>query len=108
MISIENGGFDSMGRKRVQSQDKDITTIKEGEKYFAFDSKCPHRGGPLFLCKILSGERIMCPSHHIIFNLNNGDVLENPIPRSMGDYALSGNLKIYEVRVNGKNLEIIV
>lgn len=108
MINIPNDGFDSKGRKRVQVDGNDITVLKKDERYFAFDSKCPHKGGPLFLCSILSDDRIMCPSHHIIFNLNNGEVLENPIPKSMGDYRNCKNLKTYEVKLNGEELEIIV
>ena len=108
MISVHNDGFDSKDRKRVQLDGEDITILKQNGKYFAFESKCPHKGGPLFLCRTLSDDRIMCPSHHIIFNLNNGDVLENPIPKTMGDYANCSKLKTYEVKINGQELEIIV
>ncbi len=101
-------GFDPKGRKRIQDGNIDITILKQDENYFAFNSKCPHKGGPLFLCKPLSGERIMCPSHHIVFNLRDGEVLENPLPESMGDYALCPNLKIYEVVLDQNGLNIIV
>jgi Ferredoxin subunits of nitrite reductase and ring-hydroxylating dioxygenases len=96
-IETDKTGFDQKDRKRLTGSGYDITLFAIEGRYFATDSKCPHMGGPLFLSKTLKDDRIMCPSHHIIFKLATGEVVSNPIPESMGDYAICGNLKTYTV-----------
>ncbi|MHB1439685.1 MAG: Rieske (2Fe-2S) protein [Cuniculiplasma sp.] len=107
-IITTRDGFDSKGRKRIQQQNRDITILQLEGKFYAFDSQCPHRGGPMFLCKYIKNKGIMCPSHHIIFKLEGGEILENPIPVSMGDYSHSENLKTYGIIEREKDLEIII
>lgn len=106
-ILTEKTDFDQKGRKRLTGPDYDITLFNIDGKYFATDSKCPHMGGPLFLSKILKEDQIMCPSHHIIFKLATGDIISNPIPKSMGDYALCGKLKTYIVEELDEELKIL-
>ena len=105
-IRTEISGFDSKGRKRVVTKDNDVTIFSVNGDYFASSSKCPHKGGPLFLARILTENRIMCPSHHIIFNLKNGQVISNPIPETMGDYSKCENLKIFKVWIEKTELRI--
>jgi nitrite reductase/ring-hydroxylating ferredoxin subunit len=100
--------FDSKGRKRIKNDKEDITIFNVNGVFFACNSKCPHRGGPLFIGKILTGNRLMCPSHHIIFNLTDGKVLENPIPKTMGEYSQCLPLKVYEIREREETLEILI
>lgn len=106
-ILTEKTGFDQKGRKRLAGSDYDITLFNIDGKYFATDSKCPHKGGPLFLSKIMKEEQIMCPSHHIIFKLGTGAIVSNPIPKSMGDYALCGKLSTYIVEELDEKLRIL-
>ncbi len=105
-ITTEKTGFDQKGRKRVTGDGYDITLFEINGKYFASESKCPHRGGPLFLSKLLENNRIMCPSHHIEFDLMNGKVVHNPIPVSMGEYALCTELRVLEIQEKDRDLII--
>ena len=54
-----------------------IAVYKIGEKYFAFDNRCPHRGASLG-DGIIKGNIITCPLHSWKFSLKSGQALENP------------------------------
>jgi nitrite reductase/ring-hydroxylating ferredoxin subunit len=99
-VQVDPEKFDSKGRQRVQGDSLDVTILRKDNKYYAFSSKCPHKGGPLFLGRPIGENGIMCPSHHIIFDINSGKVLENPIPESMGEYRKCDSLKIIPVEAN--------
>ncbi len=104
-IETPNDGFDSKGRKRVKGENHDVTIFLNEGRSFACNSACPHKGGPLFIGRVIS-RGLMCPSHHIIFDTENGKIVENPIPESMGDYRKSGDLKIYPLILEGNNFMI--
>lgn len=42
------------------------------DRVFAVSDRCPHRGGPLSE-GIVHGERVTCPLHNWIFDLNSGE-----------------------------------
>ncbi|MGP6239955.1 Rieske (2Fe-2S) protein [Cuniculiplasma sp. SKW4] len=107
-IQVNPDNFDSKGRQRIQMDSLDITILKKNNNYFAFQSECPHKGGPLFLGKLIGENGLMCPSHHIIFDIDSGAVLENPIPESMGEYRKCDSLKIIPVKINDGSIFIDV
>ncbi len=104
-IFTDENGFDSKGRKRIRESGQDLTIFRKDMNMFACSSQCPHKGGPLFLGKLLENG-LMCPSHHIIFNTDTGKVVENPIPASMGDYRETGDLKIFKIETDEKGIKI--
>ncbi len=57
-------------------------------KVYAIDDKCPHKGGPLSN-GIQHDERITCPLHNWVFDLNTG--------RAQG--ADEGTVKTYDIKV---------
>lgn len=63
--------------------------------YYAFDSKCPHRGASLAEGEI-AGELIVCPLHHFKFNLKTGRCM---MPRHL-------KLRTYPVVREGEELRI--
>ncbi len=107
-IEFDPNAFDQKGRLRIEKAGIDITIFKRNGKFFAANSKCPHKGGPMFLAKNVGEMGIMCPSHHIIFNVESGEVMENPIPKTMGDYALCNSLKTYKIDSNDGKYYVIV
>lgn len=107
-IRIDPQNFDSKGRQRIKVDSFDLTVLKKDNDYFAFDSKCPHKGGPLFLGKPIGENGIMCPSHHIIFDIRSGEVIENPIPESMSDYRICGMLRTFNIETNDGKINVIV
>ncbi|RWR27287.1 nitrite reductase small subunit NirD [Sinirhodobacter populi] len=42
------------------------------DRVFAVSDRCPHRGGPLSE-GIVHGERVTCPLHNWVFDLNSGE-----------------------------------
>ncbi|MGP6220284.1 Rieske (2Fe-2S) protein [Caldiplasma sukawensis] len=105
LVTVDQG-FDKHNRKRIKSENMDITIFKVNDDFFACESKCPHRGGPLFLARNHGDNSITCISHNIRFSLTDGKVIHNPIPESMGDYAVCGNLKIYRCEKEGSNIVV--
>lgn len=92
----ENGEGDSTGEVTVKSGEvpeegahcvveldgaEFLLTRREG-KLHAYESRCPHTGGPLALGR--SDEAcVICPWHGARFDIRNGRCLEGPAPRSL-------------------------
>ena len=51
-----------------------LAVCRLGDTYYAFDSKCPHRGADLAEGEV-SGGLIVCPLHHFKFTLKTGRCL---------------------------------
>ena len=63
--------------------------------FYALDSRCPHRGGPLAE-GLIEGRTVTCPWHGWTFDLQSGQRL-NGAPSSIGCYrvlATDGELMI--------------
>ncbi len=67
-----------------------------GGSYYAIESTCPHRGGPLAE-GMVTGEEVICPWHGSRFNVKTGAVMTPP--------AREG-VKSFPVRVTGDDVEI--
>src|SRR5689334_13074051 len=55
--------------------------------FHAVSATCPHYGGPLAE-GALCGTRVMCPWHHAVFNVVNGDLEEPPALDALVSYAV--------------------
>jgi 3-phenylpropionate/trans-cinnamate dioxygenase ferredoxin subunit len=73
-----------------------IAVFNIGGSYYAIESTCPHRGGPLAE-GIVTGEEVICPWHGSRFNVKTGSVMTPP-PRQ--------GVKSFPVRVTGDDVEI--
>jgi 3-phenylpropionate/trans-cinnamate dioxygenase ferredoxin subunit len=75
-----------------------VTVVKLEDGYFAFDDECTHRQ-----CSLAEGEleerSIVCPCHGSEFDVRTGEVLTPPAVQP---------LRIFEVRVDGGDLQIAV
>ena len=59
--------------RRVLVGSREIALFNLGDRFFAVDNRCPHRGGPL--CDgILAGEAVVCPLHAWKVDLETGEV----------------------------------
>jgi nitrite reductase (NADH) small subunit len=63
--------------RTVQIGAKAIALANVGGHFFAIDSTCPHRGGPLGEGE-LQGTALTCPWHGWQFDLTTGRSLHNP------------------------------
>ena len=78
--------------RRGMLGDREIALFNLGDRFFAADNRCPHRGGPL--CDgIVTGTSVVCPLHAWKVNLDTGAV-ERPA-------AESGCVRTYPTRVDG-------
>ena len=84
--------------KLVELESKRIALFRVGDRYYAIDDLCPHRGGPLSEGD-LEGEAVVCPWHGAIFDLATGAVVRHPAAAGVTTYA---------VRVEGEQIEIAV
>ena len=69
---------------------RELALFNLGERFFAVDNRCPHRGGPL--CDgIVAGSAVVCPLHAWKVDLETGAVVR---PASA-----NGCVRAYETRV---------
>ena len=69
------------------------------ERPFAFDSACPHKGGPLEDGELI-GNRIKCPWHGYEFDVFTGRVTLIPYSSRYGRWRETGNLRVYRTKVS--------
>jgi nitrite reductase (NADH) small subunit len=75
--------------------DREIAIFNLGERFFAVDNRCPHKGGPL--CDgIVSGGTVVCPLHAWKIDLETGRVERPVAPQSC--------VQSYPVRLEGDTL----
>jgi nitrite reductase (NADH) small subunit len=83
----------------VQLGPREIAVFNLGDRFFAADNRCPHKGGPL--CDgIVAGHAVVCPLHAWKVNLETGEV-ERPA-------AANGCVQTYPTRVQDGVLHIDV
>lgn len=59
--------------RAVRVADCEIAIFNLGDRFFATDNRCPHRGGPL--CDgIVTGSSVVCPLHAWKVDLESGRV----------------------------------
>ena len=80
--------------KEVQVGETQILLARVGDRFHAVSATCPHYGAPLAE-GALCGTRIVCPWHHAVFNVVNGNLEEPP--------ALDA-LVSYDVRVENEQI----
>lgn len=64
-----------------------ILLARAGDRFHAVSATCPHYGAPL-VEGVLCGTRIVCPWHHAVFNVINGDSEEPPALDALVSYAV--------------------
>ena len=84
--------------KEIAAGDTRILLARAGDEFHAVSPNCPHYGASL-VEGALCGTRLICPLHHAVFNIVNGDLEEPP--------ALDA-LVSYEVRVEGERVMVRV
>jgi NAD(P)H-dependent nitrite reductase small subunit len=72
--------------KLYEVGDESIAVFRVGEKIFAIEDFCKHRGGSLSQGH-LQGELVECPMHGWVYDISSGECLTDP----------KGKVKSYEV-----------
>ena len=74
--------FSDPGSKGFNLQGRQLLAVRQGEKVFVYENRCPHRGIPLewvpdqFLDH--SGRLIQCASHGALFLPESGECVAGP------------------------------
>jgi NADPH-dependent 2,4-dienoyl-CoA reductase/sulfur reductase-like enzyme/nitrite reductase/ring-hydroxylating ferredoxin subunit len=84
--------------KEIAAGDTRILLARAGDEFHAVSPNCPHYGASL-VEGALCGTRLICPLHHAVFNIVNGDLEEPP--------ALDA-LVSYDVHVEGERVMVRV
>ncbi|QBY01167.1 nitrite reductase small subunit NirD [Rhodophyticola sp. CCM32] len=73
-----------------------IAVFRTGEaEVFAASNTCPHKGGPLSE-GIIHGQKVTCPLHNWVFDLNTGEAAG----------ADEGRIDTYPVRIEARRILI--
>ena len=76
--------------KVVETNDTEIVMIHAKGSFYALDNRCPHKGGPLDLGRILD-RSVICPWHGARFDLQSGRLLEGPNCKNLKNYIVQVN-----------------
>jgi len=83
--------------RNARVADKLVAIFNTTEGWFAVQSRCPHRGGPL--ADGIVGERsVTCPLHNFRFDLADGDAIGQTCP----------GLETWPVEIRGEEIFVDV
>ncbi|WP_186757305.1 Rieske (2Fe-2S) protein [Echinicola salinicaeni] len=85
--------------KVTQLGAKKLCVVRLGEKVYAFEQLCPHRGASLKDGHINRFEEVICPLHSYRFNMNTGQLTSG---------GGCGDLEVYKTNLTEEGLEILV
>ena len=73
--------------KQVVVNGRKLAVFRDGDKVYAIDDTCPHRGASLSegMCR---GGQVMCPWHAARFDLTTGQVLCPPAQSNVAAFAV--------------------
>ena len=61
-----------LGARVIERAGTDVAVFRgDGDRFFALDDRCPHKGGPLSQ-GIVFGDRVACPLHGWTITLGDG------------------------------------
>jgi 3-phenylpropionate/trans-cinnamate dioxygenase ferredoxin component len=72
----------------VEIAGRRLAVVRIGERVFAMDDRCSHRGFPLH-DGTLEGTTIRCRTHGACFALDSGEVVRGPARRAVRTYPVS-------------------
>jgi nitrite reductase (NADH) small subunit len=81
----------------AEVQGRTIALFNVAGAFYAIDNTCAHRGGPLGEGE-LEGDTVTCPWHGWQYNVKTGASTTTP----------SACVKVYEVKVDGPDIKILL
>ena len=89
--------------KMVKVGEEEILVVNVAGKFYAVSNPCPHKKGDLSK-GTLEGKVLTCPLHGSKFDVTTG---KNSLgPKGMMLRGSTGDLKAYEVRVQGTSVSV--
>lgn len=87
--------FESGSMREFETDTGSVIIARADDRFYAFDSRCPHSYQPLIEGKI-KGHSITCVYHSINFSMETGKV----------NFGSSAPLMLYDVRVEGDEVQL--
>ena len=84
--------------KRIEVEEQPVLLYRRGATIYAVGAVCPHASGPLEE-GYFTGNRVQCPWHDSVFNLENGQVIHGPSPYPVPAYETRVRKGQIEVRI---------
>mgnify|MGYP006284359131 CR=1 FL=1 len=73
------------GMTQVAEDGREVLLVRRGETVHALGAHCPHHHAPLAE-GVLHGDRLLCPWHQSVFDVDNGELLEPPALDCLDSY----------------------
>ncbi|ABP95423.1 Rieske (2Fe-2S) domain protein [Metallosphaera sedula] len=88
----------------------DVVIVKVGDRIFAMDAYCPHKGGNLEYGDVLCDGRcrIRCHLHYYEYDLCDGKLIPNIYSNKPGSWFRSPDLKVYDIKIVNDELFVNV
>ncbi len=96
-VEEDSGGFalgelrDGVAEVRALADGQKCVLVRRGERVTGFRDVCPHMGGPLGEGIVCADGAIQCPWHGYRYDLDTGELCENPNAKTFaalrGSYA---------------------
>lgn len=104
------------GKKKMARVGKKlILLLNVGGDYFATEALCRHMRWPLAYGGKIKDDCIRCPLHQTTHKIDDGSLVEwSPFPlfpaygKLVGKFSKQKDLKIYETRIYGENLQVYI
>lgn len=99
-MKVKKSEFKVGEKKKINLEGREILIIYlGGNKFYAFDNKCPHLGCDLSKVGVVVREELICQCHFTHFSLKDGKVIKG---------ASKKPLTVYQVKTEGEEIEIVV
>ncbi|MAR93814.1 MAG: hypothetical protein CMA45_01890 [Euryarchaeota archaeon] len=102
-------------KKMIRVGKKLILLLNVDGDYFATEALCRHMRWPLAYGAKIKDDCIRCPLHQTTHKIDDGSLVEwSPFPlfppygKLVGKFSKQKDLKTYETRVSGENLQVCI
>ena len=102
-------------KKMIRVGKKLVLLLNVGGSFFATEALCRHMRWPLAIGGKIKDDCIRCPLHQTTHKIDDGSLVEwSPFPllpaygRLVGKFSKQKDLKTYETRVSGENLQVYI
>ena len=102
-------------KKMIRVGKKLVLLLNVGGSFFATEALCRHMRWPLAIGGKIKDDCIRCPLHQTTHKIDDGSLVEwSPFPlfpaygKLVGKFSKQKDLKTYETRVSGENLQVYI
>lgn len=97
-VTVANvGELEDGARRCVDVAGREVTVLRQGERYYALRNRCPHANGRLG-DGVIQDDTIVCPLHQWKFRLSDGGTRRDPRLRA----------EVLPVRIEGDDVQVEV